>query len=429
MTKAIIISVGGSPEPVIYCLNKQQPQYIIYFTSSDSREQVRQNIEPQLNFKPKDHDFIVTPNYEDLLVSIKEIMRRLPKLLDLWGLDPADLAVDYTGGSKTMSAALVLTLVNSECKGFSYVGGTARDKQGLGVVIKGREKILCIANPWDALAVKDLHDITLLFKQCRFPLARERALEVAGRIEAQKPFFQHLASAIEGYDLWDNFNYKEAVKKLGRARGFFTSLAPCAPVYQPFAQSLVQNHEQLQQINQHYQAYTSDSPQHRASELDGSWLIKDLIANAVRRGDVEHKYHDAVVRLYSALEKSAKLRLLHSHGIDNSNADLQGLPDVDLRTDLERTCRNPEGKIQIGLFKSFQLLQVLGDPLGDSFQKQTDNMRKIMDVRNHCILNHGYRAVRKETYQDFKKIVIDFADISEDQLPRFPHMDWQGAFL
>ncbi len=427
MSKVVIVSVGGSHEPIVHCLNQQKPPYVIYFTSPDSRKMVRQKIEPELTFTIKDLEFIVTPDPENLLESVAQIMRRLPSILDTWKLTPKDLTGDYTGGTKTMSAALVLALIDYGCP-FSYVGGTTRDKQGLGIVLRGKERMLHISNPWDTLAVNDLRDIALLFNKCRFLSARDRAERAAQRTRDRKDFFQTLATAIEGYGLWDSFDYGRALGKLGKARGIFTNLGQCAPLYQEFARNLVKNHEELKKIKEHYQAYITDKT-NRRPPLDGTWLVRDLVANAIRRGEVEHKYHDAVVRLYSALEKIAKLRLLHHHGIDNSNADLDHLPDPALGAELERTCRNSEGKIQIGLFKSFQLLKALSDPLGEKFLQRADDMRKIMDVRNHCILNHGFRAVQEKTYLDFKSIVMDFAEIRQERLPRFPHMDWRGAFL
>ncbi len=54
--KLLIVSVGGSPQPVIHSLNSQQPEYIVYFCSRGSRSVVRQQIEPALTFSPQDHD-------------------------------------------------------------------------------------------------------------------------------------------------------------------------------------------------------------------------------------------------------------------------------------------------------------------------------------------------------------------------------------
>lgn len=65
--QVLLISVGGSSQPVIHSLNSQQPDYVIYFASRTSRSVIRQEIEPALNFKPADHDIIVTPDEQNLV--------------------------------------------------------------------------------------------------------------------------------------------------------------------------------------------------------------------------------------------------------------------------------------------------------------------------------------------------------------------------
>jgi len=51
----------------------------------------------------------------------------------------------------------------------------------------------------------------------------------------------------------------------------------------------------------------------------------DLMANARRRADLEHKYDDAMSRLYRAIEAYAQIRLA-SRGIDISDVQADQLP-------------------------------------------------------------------------------------------------------
>jgi uncharacterized protein YutE (UPF0331/DUF86 family) len=71
----------------------------------------------------------------------------------------------------------------------------------------------------------------------------------------------------------------------------------------------------------------------------------------------------------------------------------------------------------------------LNDDLGLKYQKHADKLRNVIDVRNMSLLAHGYNAVKQETYQDLKKIALDFLEAELKDLPVFPQMDWQGALL
>src|SRR6056297_1652651 len=158
MTKLLIASVGGSPQPVIFSINNQKPDYVIYFVSQNSRPKVWDEIEPALTFKPKDRDIIVTKNEQDLTSGVEAILGKLPVMLEQWGIEPHQIVGEFTGGTKAMSSALVLALSDrGAC--FSYVGGERRDKNGLGVVMNGKELMFHLDNPWDTMAWHDLKNI------------------------------------------------------------------------------------------------------------------------------------------------------------------------------------------------------------------------------------------------------------------------------
>lgn len=104
-----------------------------------------------LDFKPRHHDWITTSNPELLSDSYAQLTKGLPELLEKWEIDPKEVCVDYTGGTKTMSVALALATIEESCC-YSYVGGGERSKGGVGVVIDGSEKMHFIDNPWDEIA-------------------------------------------------------------------------------------------------------------------------------------------------------------------------------------------------------------------------------------------------------------------------------------
>jgi len=433
--KVLIVSVGGSPAPVIFSLNRRRPEYVIYFTSRASRKMVRENIEPALEFKPHDHEILVTPDEEDLGTSVAELLREVPRLLNLWGVRFDELLGDYTGGTKTMSAALVLALAERGCS-YSYVGGKSRSKDGLGVVLDGHEKMLFLDNPWDALAVGPCRDAQLLFNRCRFMSVRDLAVRTASRTDRHRPFFEALQHLAEGYYAWDNFRYKAAMDKLKRGesqlRGY--AAASSREGVRKFHSELAANLLQLEKVNNEMAVLVKSNhgkKEHRQSPTlsDSPLLVIDLVANAIRRASLEYKHDDAVARLYSAIEKLAKHRLLLAYGIDNSAVDLAKVPEN--QHEVLKACANPrdDGKIQIPLHKSYELLGALDDPLGSAYAANEGELRKVLSVRNMSLLAHGFAPVGEDTYGKLLAIALEFLGLNSEELPRFPELDFGGEGL
>ena len=431
--KALIVSVGGSPAPVIFSLNRNRPEYVIYFTSRGSRKEVREKIEPELEFKPRDHEILVTPDEQNLEASVAELLREIPRLLDLWGLSFSDLVGDYTGGTKSMSAALVLALAERGCP-YSYVGGKSRSKDGLGVVQDGHESMLFHINPWDALAVGPCRDAQLLFNRCRFMSVRDLAARTAARTDRHRPFFEALQHLAEGYYDWDNFNHARALQLLKRGESQLRSYAAASPQtgVRRFHEAVAANLPLLEGITQELGRLVKSNPgkKDKAEPVgDTSLLVMDLIANAIRRAEIEFKYDDAVTRLYSAVEKLAKHRLLVAYGINNSSVDLAKVPEA-LHGELESCANDREGgKIQIPLHKSYELLSALGDPLGTTYMVQAEELRKVLGVRNMSLLAHGFTPVSEETYRKLLAIALDFLGLTVEELPRLPNLDFGGEGL
>lgn len=216
--RAMIVSVGGTPGPIVFSLNQSKPEYICFFTSKQTKKMIEEEILPNLSFKPRHYDWIVTPNAESLPDCYSQLVKKMPELLDKWEIDPKDVCVDFTGGTKTMSVALALATIDESCC-YSYVGGDERSKGGIGVVVNGKEKMWFLENPWDAIALREKKEVSILFNKARYGSAAE-VLEkcVAMVSREQQPFFKALQEMVIGYDLWDRFKHSEAKKHLYRSR-------------------------------------------------------------------------------------------------------------------------------------------------------------------------------------------------------------------
>ena len=217
--RAMLVSLGGSSEPVIYTLNRQQPEHVLFFVSGESVGQIRE-VMRGLTFPWRDIDRIISPSAEILGDCYRALRDHLPAKLGQWGVAPDALLVDYTGGTKSMSAALVLATIEQAHR-YSYVGGVERDKGGVGVVLGGRERMHYIQNPWREVAQEERKRINLLFATARYESAGQEIQSMLTHVEeGEREFWQAIALLVEGYCDWDNFNPRSAKNKLGRAFNF-----------------------------------------------------------------------------------------------------------------------------------------------------------------------------------------------------------------
>jgi CRISPR-associated protein (TIGR02710 family) len=150
-----------------------------------------------------------------------------------------------------------------------------------------------------------------------------------------------------------------------------------------------------------------------------TYLLVDLLNNAMRRGDDERKYDDAVARLYRAMELLAQRQLL-THSIDSSDVKPEDIP-AELRQKWESLFE--EGSAKIGLAHCYELLTALGDPLGEFYGDE--KAKRLLSTRNNSILAHGLHSVNREVYVTLRDLVGRKA---EENIPRYAKLLEESKF-
>lgn len=427
----LICSVGGSPDPIRKSIDQQQPPYVIYLASPASRQTIRKDIDSALTWRDiKDTHTVTLFDYQDLLTCVKDMRAGISRALrDMSLPETIQLRADITGGTKVMSAALTLVMMEYPKSLFIYVGGDTRVKNGLGVVETGHEKILKQDNPWDVMALREVQSLANAFNRRDFATAHGTAKRLATHIPGDKKnFYGAIADLTESFLLWDAFDHKSARNKMTQALG---RLDPFSKTHEPLQEQLRRFQEcftALENIQEDAERLRSSN---KTLESDsGQAYLRDLLANALRRGEAR-RYDDAVARLYSAIEKSAKIRLQTRYNINNSNIAPEQLPEQlpkeprqNLLSQLEKN-----GVIRIGLQHSFQLLAALGDPLGATYTSQETRLLRALEKRNASLLAHGYVPVDEKAYQDLREITFAMLEIDETALPHYPTLDWKSLLL
>lgn len=397
----LICTVGGTPDPIVQSLLYWHPARIVFLHTSETKF----TVDEALRFCRERHgiEFPVgscekypISDEEDFKVCIREVRRYLDNEVCRWLDRDSDhrVIVDFTGGTKCMSAALALVARRWKCT-FSYIGGKQRTKEGVGVVVPGTEQVIQTYNPWEVLGYQTVEDVTTAFNSGSYAFAFSLLEDAVKKVEdlSLKRTLATLKSVVGAYVAWDRFDHQGALSRFNDAiknSNDFLSLYPESEARE-FTKQLEFHRDCVARLCQ------SEQP-------DLSWVI-DLLQNADRRIR-EQRFDDAVARLYRAMEALAQI-LLRKYGIENTKS----VP-LDRLTATRRQAwanRASEGVVALGLQDAYCLLQEWGDPVGQKFHDLglDDRHRSPLNTRNNSILAHGFQPVRKEVPQQLRQSLVE----------------------
>jgi len=385
-TKALLISAGERPEPLIHSINELAPECLCFFLSEKDRPVVDNHVLPSLRERPPSMAEIITPDPYDLLACYRAIIGKWQDLQRNWRLEPGDWTVDYTEGTKPMVAALVLATLDDSST-YRYTGGD------------GQRKILSKINPWDELAIAERHEAAILFGRARYTQAAEIFRRLSKRVSGgEKHLYKALSEVVEGYRLWDNFHYKQAWERLKPSHKSLemATVFGGPPGLKIFVARLKENLSLLERLA----IGTAD-----IKEVH----LLDILANAKRRGDLEEKYDDAFLRLYRAIGAYAQIRL------KMCGVDVQGIGEGVGPSDL------PSGSGDV-FMRTYKLLQKVDEPAAAPFFEHWPQLRLLLDYWDKSILSRGVESIKRERYEEMFKLACKIGKINELSLPRFPDL-------
>ena len=278
----------------------------------------------------------------------------------------ARFIADYTGGTKTMTAALVCAALE-------------RDDVELQLVAGARTNLVRVQDGTEQAMTASVARLRLRRAMVPYLGAWERfAYHEAAeglksiRITAGDTDFQlhNLALILSrAFTLWDNFDHAGAFDLI---EDYSYRIAPCFP-------------NMLQTLS----GLTNEKDKRRETAL-----LFDLWLNAERRA-AQGRFDDAIARWYRLMEWTAQWQLR-----TKLNADTADFPPDMLPKDADAT-PGRDGKIKIGLWLAWQ---VVGDRLPgsaqDFFKKHGKEILRLVQLRNESILAHGFRPVSASDWQE-----------------------------
>lgn len=376
-------------------INKTYPNYVVFFASSVSKSTIKY-IEDL--FRRDNDEFIEGEDYTIVTMDAIDDFNSCFEAFEvmLWDFDYRDdreyqIIMDYTSGTKTMSAAMA-------CCGMFYnkdlisVGGD----RSTGEVSAGTE-IINYQNLYKIYDKFALMRIRYNFNTNRFM----PCLEVLGRIVDSAIHKEALINLCRGYYFWDNMDFE-------RAYEYLTKVNANDIPFEEIHKGLKRNLNALGHI-----------VHSRSENLRNCYILASLINNSIRRAE-EYKFDDAIARLYRSFELIGQIRLskynVHTSDVDVSVLLERGVSEEFIK-ELEK--EKEDGKIRIGLVKDYLLLNELGDDLGKYFVDNMSRIKNLTQKRNNSILAHGLESQSQMDFDNFLIIVVDLAKKLDKDMNKF----------
>jgi CRISPR-associated protein (TIGR02710 family) len=405
MSSILLITVGGSHQPIVTAIQTLKPDRVIFICSEGSRGSKSQvigtgkpcevrkgsevierlpNIPIQVGlgekFQPAT-DLVLLDNPDNLAECYQKIATKIQELQQISPLPI--LKADYTGGTKTMTASLVIAAIDHQVELLLTTG----DRFDLIRVKRG--EMTSSASVAPVLLQRSIERILPVFlQQYNYAAAIAELTELLAIVNVSpnlQKTIQILANICKGFEAWDRFDHEEAIAYLDNYRQYPEILSRVL-----FLRGVVGSRK----------AIDIDFKTDQVHKNHGYEIVQDLFLNAERRA-TQNRYDDAVGRLYRAIELLAQVRLLHKYEIVTGKLELSKLP--------EEIRGNYRDHAELPLQRSYELLtQLNADPIGKLYQQRKNKIQDVLRTRNHSLFAHGFRPVTRSDYEKMSQVIGDF---------------------
>ena len=391
----LLCTVGGSHQPILKAIDSTAPAYVCFFCSGRDPETERRgsidqitgsgsvikarrcdakptlpNIPTQAGLETSRFETVEVPA-DDLDSAFVEMRRALGELARRF--PGARFVADYTGGTKTMTVALVYVALESDAVELQLVVGA---RPNLERVEDGTEAAMA-ASVGRLRLDRAMAPYLGAWKRYAYREAADGLDQI--RIAVGSPDRNRLALAralSRIFALWDDFDHDGARRAAHPFRKF---VATSFEWMLPTLDNLV----------------GQDRPRCAPARLFDLWL------NAERRA-TQGRFDDAVARVYRLIEWTAQWQLKAKCDLDTAAFPIDQLP--------RDAARKPPsgGKAKIGLNDAWLVVgEKLDGPMQQFARSQRATMRDLLQVRNHSILAHGFSPVGSDNWRRIRSWMHD----------------------
>ena len=375
-----------------YTIGKIHPNHVVFFASKETIGYIEEL------FRKDDDEFIPDEDYQIVTISAIDDLNTCFETYEskIWEFDylsdkDYQIIMDYTSGTRTMSAAMASCGMFYSKDLISVVGDRTTGEVSMGTEILNYQNLYKIYDKFALMRIRNN------FNANRF-MACIEILNYIVDLAIHKESLMHLCKA---YYSWDNMDFEDAYDNLRKVQTNdieFTEIRDDIKFNLKALGNIVNS---------------------RSQNLRNCYILASLINNSIRRSE-EFKYDDAIARLYRSFELIAQIELgrygLNSSDIDVSMLSKNNVSDEFIQ-ELERT--REDGKIRIGLEKDFMLLNELGNDLGKYYIENNSKIKNLTQKRNHSILAHGLDSLSKNDFDEFLEIVLNLSYTLDKDMKKF----------
>jgi len=426
MPSVLFCTVGGSHQPIVQAIKENNPDHVCFICSQDSSTGQKgsytqidgkgncikaafgdpsptlPNIPTQCGMEPAAYTTLLVPSDElsEVFSIISEQFEKIRR-----AFPDAQFVADYTGGTKTMSAAIVLAASERKDVDIRLIAGRRAD---LHKVRDGSEFMIPVSIEHIRFN-RSVEPITYLWQQ----YAYQQAVVVLNAIERPqdrdlRESWQFMRDMSLAFAAWDAFDHAEAEVLL---RDYGSRIQQWARDYLATLSCLA----------------TPTASNHRAFQVWDLWL------NAQRRAE-QGCFDVALAVCYRLWEATAQWLLWEKSHINTACVTKEQLPDATWYNDQSS---EPQ---KIGLMAAWKLLQHHHPDSAATgfFVDQHRRFEDLLQSRNGSLLAHGFAPVYRKDWDEIHTwmkqhfvpmLEAEFKIIGIKRIPKQLPNDYRSAEL
>jgi len=417
MTHILLVTVGGSPDPIIFAvqaLRREQPEQpleVVFICSvppcpktsveqvigegfpcqhllPGGQREIGVNLVVQLaisDFNPERH-LIGIPDPDDLADAFQRIRDHILMLRS--NRFRGKIRADYTGGTKSMSAALAMACVHLGLD----VGVVSGERTNLEKIDQSESTRLMDIAPLHAISQlqAQLQSVISLQNYGEAAHLMERFLNSQRITEETAEHARSLQQVFTILEIWDQFQWQNAYTE---AQALPQGYLP--PELLAWWQRVVLA-----------RACMDNNPPEEG--ITGYELVQDLLLSAERSGR-RGRYDDAVSRLYRALELLAQTHIALEHVLTPESS---WEPD---QCFLQDGTQVPAGGGIRALYRWLENRPNPRDPdsldvLGQIYRARIGQFNRLLRARNRSLLAHGFNPLTRQAWFDLQGDISAFVN-------------------
>ena len=388
----LILSVGYSPEPLALSIIGLAPAKVRFLYTRDTERKIDVIVD-LAGLKPSDFDKHWVDDKDAL-----PIYYAIKKAYHEWH-GQGDIAIDFTGGTKAMSAGAAMAAATLDLDMW-YVANDRYIKERR-MPEPGSEYLYHVPNPIKVFGDVEADKAADLLELNQFAAAQRILAELVNRSGDPDKRLEARRLLASAYDAWDRLNFPDALYNLEALVSLVEKQGRIDSTF-PLREHLEGLREQVGSLAALTAALNPKAELSLAflQNLTGVVGLAFTFYAGAERHHERGRNDIAALMLYRLLELMEQRRLA-LRGLDTKEPDYSILADREgiLMAFNERGRSAKELPSPIALVDGYRLLAALGEPFGQEVKPRLSKLIKEVASRDKSIFAHGFTPVSDEDYR------------------------------